>query len=90
MNSKSDKDTVAAAENVAENLFQQGDKVKWTKAIETSRGISFSSKNGRVLSLSGELVNVRYRGRILQIHKTMLRLESETGELTDLVRNLAS
>jgi len=76
-------------EKATENSFQQGDKVKWSKAKATSRGISFTTQNGRVLSLEGELVNVRYRGKIIQIHRAELRLESEPSELTDLVRKLA-
>ena len=70
--------------------LQQGDKVSWVETKTKGRGFNMSTKEGKVLSVDGEIVRVKYRGKELEMHRSRLRAENETGELTDFVRSMAS
>tara|TARA_R110002050_G_scaffold57423_3_gene128926 strand:+ start:77907 stop:78140 length:234 start_codon:yes stop_codon:yes gene_type:complete len=69
--------------------FEEGNKVTWTHSTSRGNKFSFTTRNGRVLSVNGDIVTVVYRGKSLRIHSQNLRLEGEKSPLTEMVEKMA-
>jgi hypothetical protein len=68
--------------------FKQGDKVQWTHEYRQGRSITFTTRKGTIADGRHEKPGcyfVRFRNKIIGVHKSRLRLEGEQSELTDMV-----
>jgi hypothetical protein len=74
--------------NEASSSFNVGDKVTWMHAGKRGRGITFTTRKGKVLAIYPNNVTVQYRGTIIHVLRDKVRKEGETTELTEFLQEV--
>lgn len=69
--------------------IKEGSRVTWTHVTKRGKGYQMTTRKGRVESINGNVVVVRYRQKPFLKSLGELRLEGEKTALTDFVAGLA-
>ncbi|MBL4783012.1 MAG: hypothetical protein JKX92_12290 [Porticoccaceae bacterium] len=61
--------------------FKPGEEVSWVISTRKKHGFRISTKRGKVISADGEVVQVRYQGKQLNILGSSLQKRGDAGVL---------
>lgn len=73
-------------------MFLSGEnfEVKWVEVKRRGHSIGMKQCTGKIIAINGKTATVKRRGKTTSVALSELRLESEKGQLTEFVENLAA